>query len=73
MKPSDIRLAVLHMVTPGGLETSMRENIRAIQASPVPVATYVTPSGAREASVGTCVTYATAITAMAPGRRTWSR
>ena len=61
------QLLVIRLDTPGGLVTSTRDIVKSIFGSPVPVAVYVAPGGARAASAGTFITMSAHVAAMAPG------
>lgn len=58
---------VIELDTPGGLDTSMRDIVKNIIGSEVPVIVYVSPSGARAASAGVFITLAAHVAAMSPG------
>ncbi len=69
-KQENAALLVVRLNTPGGLMDAMRETIQQIVASPVPVVTYVAPSGGRAASAGFFILESGDVAAMAPGTNT---
>jgi membrane-bound serine protease (ClpP class) len=69
-KQEHASLVLVRLNTPGGLMDAMRETIRKIVSSPVPVVTYVAPSGSRAASAGFFILESGDVAVMAPGTNT---
>jgi membrane-bound serine protease (ClpP class) len=69
-KADHAAVLIVHLNTPGGLMDAMRDTISEIAASPIPVVTYVAPSGGRSASAGFFILESGDIAAMAPGTNT---
>ncbi|MGA2271108.1 MAG: nodulation protein NfeD [Bryobacteraceae bacterium] len=69
-KEENASLLLIRLNTPGGLMDAMRETIEKIVSSPVPVVTYVAPSGGRAASAGFFLLESGDVAAMAPGTNT---
>ncbi len=66
IKGQKSELILIKLNTPGGLDKSMRQIVKSMLASRVPVVVYVAPNGARAASAGTFLLYASTIAAMSP-------